>query len=248
MSGSQFGRIERGELRGVSVEQWCRAAAAVGLRLHVRAYPSGDALRDVPQARLLARFRGRLHSGVQLRTEVPLHGRTDSRAWDGVIDFDGERDAVEAETRIRDGQAMWRRVALKRRDDSTISHVFLLVADTPANRRAIGEIRELLRPDLPLDSRRVLSALAKGRCPGRVGSCSCNSRDPRGGSTVVAIDASSARRVKRRRKDPERGSTSDPGAVHPRLTRRAGRSRGRPPREGAGSAETPGPSRRARTR
>jgi len=169
MSGSQFGRIERGELRGVSVEQWCRAAAAVGLRLHVRAYPGGDALRDVPQARLLGRFRGRLHSGVQLRTEVPLHGRTDSRAWDGVIDFAGERDAVEAETRIRDGQAMWRRLALKRRDDSTISHVFLLVADTPANRRAIGEIRELLRPDLPLDSRRVLSALAEGRCPGAGG-------------------------------------------------------------------------------
>jgi hypothetical protein len=85
------------------------------------------------------------------------------------MDFAGERDAVEAETRIGDGQAMWRRVALKRRDDPTIAHVFLLVADTPANRRAIGEIRELLRPDLPLDSRSVLSALAKGRCPGAGG-------------------------------------------------------------------------------
>jgi hypothetical protein len=169
MSGSQFGRIERGELRSVSVEQWCRAAAAVGLRLHIRAYPDGDALRDIPQARLLARFRGRLNAGVQLRTEVPLYGRTDLRAWDGVIDFPAERDAVEAETRIRDGQAMWRRVALKRRDDPTISHVFLLVADTPANRRSIAEIRELLRPDLPLDSRIILSALAKGRCPGAGG-------------------------------------------------------------------------------
>jgi hypothetical protein len=169
ISGSQFGRIERCELRSVSVEQWCRAAAAVGLRLHVRAYPDGDALRDVPQARLLARFRGRLQAGVQLRTEVPLHGRTDLRAWDAVVDVAGERDAVEAETRIRDGQAMWRRVALKRRDDSTISHIFLLVADTPANRRAIAEIRELLRPDLPLDSRSILSALAKGRCPGAGG-------------------------------------------------------------------------------
>jgi hypothetical protein len=169
MSGSQFGRIERGELRNVAVEQWCRAAAAVGLRLHVRAYPDGDALRDVPQARLLGRFRDRLHSRVPLRTEVPLYGRRDLRAWDGVMDFAGERDAVEAETRIRDGQAMWRRVALKRRDDPTIAHVFLLVADTPANRRAIGEIRELLRPDLPLDSRSVLSALAKGRCPGAGG-------------------------------------------------------------------------------
>ncbi|HEX5015340.1 MAG TPA: helix-turn-helix transcriptional regulator, partial [Candidatus Limnocylindrales bacterium] len=39
MSGSQFGRIERAELRNVSVDQWFRAAAAVGLRLHIRAYP-----------------------------------------------------------------------------------------------------------------------------------------------------------------------------------------------------------------
>lgn len=169
MSGSQFGRIERAELRSVAVEQWCRAAAAVGLRLQIRAYPDGDALRDVPQARLLARFRARLHSAVKLRTEVPRYGRTDSRAWDGVLDFAGERDAVEAETRIRDGPAMWRRVSLKRRDDPTISHVFLLVADTPANRRAIAEIRELLRPDLPLDSRSILSALAKGGCPGAGG-------------------------------------------------------------------------------
>jgi hypothetical protein len=169
MSGSRFGRIERGELRGVTVEQWCRATAAVGLRLHVRVYPDGDPLRDAPQSRLLERFRKRLHPAVPIHAEVPLHGRTDPRAWDGVLDLPGERDAVEAETRIRDGQAMWRRVALKRRDDPTISHVFLLVADTPANRRAIAEVRELLRPDLPLDTRSILSALSVGRCPGAGG-------------------------------------------------------------------------------
>jgi hypothetical protein len=169
ISGSRFGRIERGELRGVSVEQWCRAAAAVGLRLHVRAYPDGDPLRDGPQARLLGRFRARVHSNVPIRIEFPLHGQTDLRAWDGVLDLPGERDAVEAETRIRDGQAMWRRVSLKKRDDSTISHLFLLVADTSANRRAIAEIRELLRPELPLETRSVLAALGSGRCPGAGG-------------------------------------------------------------------------------
>ena len=169
ISGSQFGRIERAELRGVSVEQWCRATAAVGLRLHVRAYPGGDPLRDAPQTRLLGRFRGRLDPAIPVRAEVPLHGQSDLRAWDAVLDLPGERDAVEAETRIRDGQAMWRRVSLKRRDDPTISHLFLLVADTPANRRAIAEIRELLRADLPLETRSILAALAKGRCPGAGG-------------------------------------------------------------------------------
>jgi hypothetical protein len=169
MSGSQFGRIERGEIRNVGVEQWCRATAAVGLRLHVRAYPAGDPLRDAPQARLLARFRGRVHVSVGMPTEVPLHGRTDPRAWDAVLDLPTERVGVEAETRIRDGQAMWRRVSLKVRDDPTVSHLFLLVADTRGNRRAIAEIRDLLRPTLPLDTRTVLTALARGRCPGAGG-------------------------------------------------------------------------------
>ena len=98
-----------------------------------------------------------------------MYGQRDLRAWDGVLDLPGERDAVEAETRVRDGQAMWRRVSLKRRDDPTISHVFLIVADTRANRRAIAEIRDLLRPDLPLETRSVLSALGNGRCPGAGG-------------------------------------------------------------------------------
>jgi len=85
------------------------------------------------------------------------------------MDLPGERDAVEAETRIRDGQAMWRRISLKRRDDPTVSHVFLLVADTATNRRAVSEIRQLLRVELPLDTRAVLTALGSGRCPGSGG-------------------------------------------------------------------------------
>jgi hypothetical protein len=122
-----------------------------------------------PQTRLLHRFRGRLHDAITLHTEVPLHGQTDLRSWDGLMNLPGERDAVEAETRIRDGQAMWRRVSLKRRDDPTVSHLFLLVADTAGNRRAVAEIRELLRAELPLDTRAVLSALGQGRCPGAGG-------------------------------------------------------------------------------
>lgn len=169
MSGSQFGRIERAELRAVTLEQLCRASAAVGLRLYARAYPDGDPVRDAAHVRLLERFRSRLPNAHAWRTEVPLHGRVDARTWDATLDSAGERDAVEAETRIVDGQATWRRVALKLRDDPTIGHVILLVADTPANRRAIDEIRELLRPDLPLDTRTVLLAVSHGRCPGASG-------------------------------------------------------------------------------
>ncbi|TME13009.1 MAG: hypothetical protein E6I65_01995 [Chloroflexi bacterium] len=42
MSHSQFGRIERGAIRQLTIDQLCRASAAVGLRLIARAVPDGD--------------------------------------------------------------------------------------------------------------------------------------------------------------------------------------------------------------
>jgi hypothetical protein len=169
MSGSQFGRIERGELRHVSVEQLSRAAAAVGLRPSLRFYPDGDPVRDAAHVRLLDRFRTRLPDSLTWRTEVPIYGQTDPRSWDGQIWYPNGRDAVEAETRVGDGQATWRRCAMKLRDDPTIDHLILLVADTAANRRAIGFVRELLRAELPLDTRAVLAALGAGKSPGANG-------------------------------------------------------------------------------
>lgn len=169
MSGSQYGRIERAELRHVSVEQLSRAASAVGLRPSLRLYPDGDAVRDAGHIRLLERLRNRLAPALPWRTEVPLHGQRDLRSWDAQILYPGGRDAVEAETRIRDAQATWRRIAMKLRDDPTVDHVILLIADTPSNRRAIALVRELLRSELPLDTRSVLIALAAGRSPGANG-------------------------------------------------------------------------------
>jgi len=119
MSGSQFGRIERAELRRVSVEQIARAASAVGLRPSLRLYPDGDAVRDAAHVGLLERLRSRLPSQLAWRTEVPLHGQRDLRSWDAQISYAPGRDAVEAETRIRGAQATWRRTATKLRDDPT---------------------------------------------------------------------------------------------------------------------------------
>ena len=116
MSHAQFGRIERGELPELSVEQLSRACAAVGLQLVVRAYPDGDPARDAGQLALLKRLEARLPDGTRWRTEVPLPIPGDRRAWDGVATLNRELIAVEAETRIRDLQALERRLGLKLRD------------------------------------------------------------------------------------------------------------------------------------
>lgn len=164
VSHTTVGRIERGRQLGADVPLPSRVCAAVGLDLSVRAFPGGDPIRDVAQVRLLARLRDRLGPGLSWRTEVPLPAVGDPRAWDAMVG-DGQATAgVEAETRIRDAQALDRRIGLKRRDGG-ISEVILLVADTVANRRALSASREALRASFPLDGREILRALAAGRVP-----------------------------------------------------------------------------------
>jgi transcriptional regulator with XRE-family HTH domain len=169
VSPSQVDRFERGELGDIRLEQLCRLELAVGLVPSLRSFPDGDPLRDAGQGKVLGRLRDRLPASADMRTEVPLFGRTDIRARDAVIDSNGCRDAFEVETRLWDMQAMERRVMLKLRDDATIQHVFLVVADTKANRRALAAGCEMLRSAFPLDTRAVMASLAAARCPGASG-------------------------------------------------------------------------------
>jgi hypothetical protein len=76
----------------------------------------------------------------------------------------GRRTAVELEMRIRDAQAVERRIELKRRDDTTDGFI-LLVADTRANRRVLCELPALFA-DLPrLRKATVFKSLEAGRHP-----------------------------------------------------------------------------------
>lgn len=169
MSASQVGRFERGQLQDVTIEKVCRLSTAVGLEASLRLYPDGDPIRDAAQVRLLVRLHERIAAAVRWRTEVPLFGREDPRAWDAVADGTGCVDGFEAETRLSDIQATERRVMLKLRDDASIHHVFMVIADTRANRAALVLGRETLRGNFPLDTREVLASFANGRCPGANG-------------------------------------------------------------------------------
>lgn len=164
MSHAQFGRIERAELHDLSIDQASRAAFAVGLRLAVRAFPSGDPVRDRAQLALLERLRVRLPPTASWETEVPLPIQGDRRAWDAVVRVDGRRAGCEAETRLLDLQALERRLALKLRDGA-VDVLILLVADTAANRSVLAAHRESLRSLLPLDGRDVWRAFSRGSLP-----------------------------------------------------------------------------------
>lgn len=164
VSHAQVGRVERGETLTVSLALVSRLLAVVGLRLAARAFPAGPPLRDGAHVALLRRLRAELPAGVRSTTEVPLRGDRDGRAWDACIDFPDGTLRVEAETRIRDLQALDRRVALKQRDDG-VERVILLVSDTKTNRAVIRAGKPLLCSRYPLSGRSVLRALRAGTCP-----------------------------------------------------------------------------------
>ena len=164
ISHAQVGRVERGAVSGLTIAQLGGIATALGLDLSVRFFPGGDPLRDAAQSSLLERLRQRIHVSLKWQTEVALPIEGDRRAWDALIGSSNERTAVEPETRVSDGQALARKLSLKRRD-GRIERVILLIADTRRNRAALISWREALRSDFPLDSREILRALQEGRHP-----------------------------------------------------------------------------------
>ena len=170
LSATQIRRIERGEVRGVSVASLCILFAVVGMRLSARPYPAGPPLRDAAHARLLARFKAQLHAAIRMRTEVPLQIEGDLRAWDAELVLGNDTCKLEAETALRDLQAVDRRVASKLADDGA-DRVILLVSDTHRNRRVLREFGDLVSARYPLGTRAVLHELRGGRLPSTSGVC-----------------------------------------------------------------------------
>src|SRR5262245_249000 len=166
-SHSKVGRFERAAVLTSDLEFVAAYCAVLGLDLAIRTYPAGDPIRDRAQLALLERLRQRLHPALRWRTEVPLPIEGDLRAWDAEIrgrDPPQWRTRVEAETRIGDGQALERKLALKLRDDPD-GHLILLVSDTRSNRLAVKALGPGLRAILPMSSHPILSALATRREP-----------------------------------------------------------------------------------
>jgi len=164
VAGSTAQRIETGAIRNPDLVVFARMAAIVGLELRIRAFPTGEPIRDGPQQRLLERLRVQLPPVVRCGTEIPLPTDGDRRAWDAMVTGSGWRAAIDAETVLDDLQALERRVTLKQRDGG-VEHVILLVADTRRNRRALRAASAAFG-GFSRDARTVLRALRRGDAPG----------------------------------------------------------------------------------
>ena len=165
ISRSQYSRIERGLSSDLSISMACRVFAVLGYELGVRAFPSGDPIRDAAHAALLERLHILCHRSLVWRTEVPLPISGDPRAWDATIRSTTFRAGVEGETRFRDLQALDRRLSLKERDGG-MDRLILLVLDSRSNRDAIRAHGAWVSDRFPVPGPRALQLLAAGLDPG----------------------------------------------------------------------------------
>lgn len=165
ISRSQYSRIERGRTPDLTIDMAARVFAVLGQALHVQAYPAGDPLRDAAQVALLERLRPSLHRSFRWLTEVPLPIPGDLRAWDATACNPAARIGIEGETRLRDLQAVERRVALKERDGG-MDRVILLVANTRHNRDVVRAHGDVLNGRFPIPGPRALELLRAGLDPG----------------------------------------------------------------------------------
>ena len=164
LSHSEVGRIERGLVSGVPFATLATLGSVVGLDIPLRAYPNGDPVRDAAQLALLARFRALLPPELRYRAEVPLGIPGDLRAWDGVIVGHDWTLPIEAETRLRDMQALLRRLALKARDGA-VDRMLLVVKDSRHNRLVLRLASDELSSAYPIDGRSALRSLQAGLLP-----------------------------------------------------------------------------------
>jgi transcriptional regulator with XRE-family HTH domain len=163
-SHSKVHRLEQADSPDAALRTLHELAAIVGLDLSTRLYPGGQPHRDQAQSSLLGRLHVRLHPSLLWNLEVPMPDPRDQRAWDAMIRGAGWRQAVEAETGPRDGQALARRIALKVRD-SEVDGVILLLPRTARTRAFLGQFGPLLAGDFPIDGRLILQRLAAGQNP-----------------------------------------------------------------------------------
>jgi hypothetical protein len=149
-------------IESVSLVDVAGYAAVLGLELSAGLHPAGEPLRDKGHQAVVRRLVAIFHESWTVAREVLLPNPGDPRAWDVVLRIVGCIVGIEVETRVRDVQALTRRVRARQRDGDT-DVVVLVLAQTAHNRRVLPELLEALGPEFATSPRAVLKALREGR-------------------------------------------------------------------------------------
>jgi transcriptional regulator with XRE-family HTH domain len=165
VSQTEVSRAELGDVR-VALEVRCRLAAACGMDLGWRLYPSATVrLRDSGQLKLAQTIVANAHPSWASELERPV-APGDLRAVDILFSHPSEVAIVEVERRLVDLQAQLRAAQLKRQAIAEAEgrpvRLVIAVPDSATARAILEPHRDLLERALPLTSRRIWSALRAG--------------------------------------------------------------------------------------
>jgi hypothetical protein len=119
-------------------------------------------LHDQASQALIGRFTSLLHGDFRRTREVPFPNLGDRRSWDLMLRLEDCLVGVEAETRVRDVQALVRRIRQCQRDGGA-DEIVLVLSDTAHNRAVVGQLREALGAQFSTSPRAILAALRAGR-------------------------------------------------------------------------------------
>jgi hypothetical protein len=146
----------------ISVVELSEMASVLGIELSVGLHLVDDGLNDAGQHGLSRRFRSMLASAWHVVAELPLPGPAELRAWDLFLRLDDHRVGIELESRLRDIQALVRRIRLRERDGG-VDAIVIVLADSAANRRLVAQLREALGSAYSTPPRAILRALRLGQ-------------------------------------------------------------------------------------
>lgn len=161
-SQSEVNRLEQYRFLNVPIPRLAEMAAILGLDLLASLTPMGDPIRDRGHQALIARFAAIVAAAYMVAREVPLPLPGDLRSWDMVLRIKDLVIGVEAETRIRDIQALVRRIRQRERGGG-VDEILIVLSDTAHNRRLVPQLREALGERFATSPRSIIAALRSGR-------------------------------------------------------------------------------------
>ena len=161
-SQTEISSLETNKVVHVSLRRITEVAAVLGLKPAINLYPEGEALHDSGHEALIGRLLALLSTAWRVFREAPFPNPGDPRFWDALLRLPAQRVGVEAETRVRDFQAIVRRVR-ERLATGGVDCMLLILSDSAANRRVVDELRAALGEEFATTPVALLRALREGR-------------------------------------------------------------------------------------